>query len=361
MKKVLIVFNHPAPYKVRLFNEISKSLDLTVIFERNKNSNRSKSFYCEDKYLFKTAKIHGLKIGEENILSCGVKNHIKKNKYDLIVMNGYSQFAEIKAIRYMQKKNIPYALFINGGIIKEKEYSWKKNLKTSLISKAKFYLSPDEESNKYLIYYGAKSESIFNYPYSTIYEKEILKEPHNDLDFSKIKEEFGLKGNRVFVSAGQFIKRKNYQALIENWKDMPSDHYLYIFGDGKEKNRCKKIIKELHLNNVVLHGFLPKDKLLKVFSVSDYFVFPSNEDIYGHVINESLSQGLPVISNININSSKKLINKNNGVLTDDFSATNILSSLEKIKRPCFEDCINVAKENTIEKMSKTITKVLMDN
>ena len=362
MKKVLIVFNHPAPYKVRLFNELTKNIDLTVIFERGKNKDRSKTFYSENSYKFKTVKVKGLKIGNENFLSSGVKNHIKNNKYDLIVMNGYSQFAEMKAIRFMQKRNIPYSLFINGGIIHQNEPNWKKNLKTSYISKASFYLSPDKESNKYLVYYGAKENKIFNYPYSTIYESEILNQKPDQETINKIRNQYSLVGEKVFVSAGQLIKRKNYQTLIENWKDMPVDYHLHIFGDGKEHDLYNKIIKELQLNNVHLHMFLPKEELLKIFSVCDVFVFPSNEDIYGHVINEALSQGLPVISNLNVNSAKKLLNEKTGVLTSDFTAKNLLKlSKEVEERTTFEDCINVSKNNTIEKMVTSITKVLIEN
>lgn len=362
MKKVLIVFNHPAPYKVRLFNELSKNFDLTVIFERDGNKDRSKTFYSENKYQFKTAKICGLKLGNENILSNGVKRHIKKNKYDLIVMNGYSKLAEMKAIRYMQKRAIPYALFINGGIIHDNESNWKKNLKTSYISKAKFYLSPDEESNKYLEYYGADKSKIFGYPYSTVYEKEIISSKPSESEKSDIRNKYGLVGKKIFVSAGQLIKRKNYQPLIENWKDMPEDHHLYIFGDGKERTHYVKIIKELQLNNVHLQKFLPKEDLFKVFSASDIFVFPSNEDIYGHVINEALSQGLPIISNLNVNSAKKLLNESNGELTSDFSAKSILEIAKRFEKDLvFEACVKVAKENTIEKMAAAITKVLIEN
>ena len=60
MKKVLIVFNHPAPYKVALFNELSKYFDLTVIFERSKERDRSKAFYFEKEYAFKTVSIKGI-------------------------------------------------------------------------------------------------------------------------------------------------------------------------------------------------------------------------------------------------------------------------------------------------------------
>lgn len=362
MKKVLIVFNHPAPYKVRLFNELAKEMDLTVIFERSKNKDRSKSFYFENDYKFKTVKIHGLKLGNENILSNGIIKHIKKNNYDLIVMNGYSQFAEMKAIRYMQKRHVPYSLFINGGIIHKNETRWKKSLKSSYISKASFYLSPDSKSNKYLTYYGAKESCIFNYPYSTIYENEVAHKKLSSDEIQKLRSEYQIVGDKVYVTAGQLIKRKNYQTLIESWKNMPSNYHLYIFGDGKEKRHYKRIIEELPVKNVHLRDFLPKDKLLEVFSGSDVFIFPSNEDIYGHVINEALSQGLPVISSTNVNSATKLIGKSTGCLTNDFNAENIIKLTKEIEGNCtFESCVKVAKENTIEKMAHSISKVLLEN
>ena len=107
MKKILIVFNHPAPYKVRLFNELSKVFDLHVIFERDSASDRNKNFYFEEEYQFTTHKIKGIKLGRENFLSYGVKKHLKHNRYDLVIMNGYSQIPEMNAISYLKKKKIP--------------------------------------------------------------------------------------------------------------------------------------------------------------------------------------------------------------------------------------------------------------
>ena len=134
MKKVLIVFNHPAPYKVRLFNELSKFFELHVIFERDSASDRNKDFYFEENFNFIEHKIKALKLGRENLLSSGVKNHIRDNQYDLIIMNGYSQFSEMKAISYMKKKNIPYVLYINGGKIKKESFIKKAIKKLAKIN-----------------------------------------------------------------------------------------------------------------------------------------------------------------------------------------------------------------------------------
>ena len=202
MSKVLIVFNHPAPYKVKLFNELAKHIDLTVIFERDSASDRNKNFYDEKDYLFKTVKIGGLKVGRENRLSSAVLKHIKHNKYDLIIMNGYSMFPEMKALNYLIKNNIPYTLYINGGIAKEKESSLKRKLKTKYISNAKYYFSPDENSNKYLEFYGADQSKIYNYPYSTIYAKEVLAVPYDKDAKKEMRLGSAILEEKVFVSCG---------------------------------------------------------------------------------------------------------------------------------------------------------------
>lgn len=358
MKKVLVVFNHPAPYKVRLFNELSKTFDLHVIFERDSASDRNKAFYFEEKYSFTTHKIKGIKLGRENFLSSGVKKHLKGNKYNLVIMNGYSQFSEMKAIRYLKKANIPYVLYINGGTIKKHESFIKKSLKKRYISGAKCYFSPDEESNKYLLYYGA-SNKILNYPYSTIYESEIISNKPNK---ESLRKELGLNFEKVFVSSGQLIKRKNYLSLVNEWAKFPKTYGLILIGDGKQRKEIEHLIRKLNLSNVKITGFLKRDVMFNYFKSADAFLFPSKEDIYGHVINESLSQGLPVISTNKVNSANKLIKRGeNGFLLEKLEGPDFQKAIDDLlKIDAFNACINTAKENTIEKMAKRHEEMFLE-
>ena len=362
MYKILFVFNHPAPYKVRLLNELAKSYDLTVIFERDGNKDRNKEFYSEHKYNFKTVEIKGIKLGKENIFSFGVKNHLKKNKYDLIIMNGYSNFSEMFALKYLKKHNIPYAMYINGGIINEKEPKWKKNMKTYYLSNAKYYFSPDENSNKYLIYYGADSSKIFNYPYSTIYENEIVNEK-TEVNEKELREKYQLSDSKIFISVGQLIPRKNYLELIKFWKEYEIKDTLMIIGEGEEKQKILDYIKENHLSNVILPGYLKREEFFKLFRISTAFIFPSKEDIYGHVINEALSQGLPVITSSHVNSGLHLIkNKVNGFILEEINSKKTLEALEYcLANNMKEACIKTAKENTIEKMNEAHIKIIEEN
>lgn len=360
MSKVLIVFNHPAPYKVKLFNELAKYIDLTVIFERDKASDRNKSFYEEKEYKFKLVKISGLKLGRENIISGGIIKHLKKNEYDLIIMNGYSQFAEMKTISYLVKHNTPYTLYINGGIVKTKESKFKRKLKTKYISRANNYLSPDENSNHYLVYYGADKSKIYNYPYSTIYAEEILKSPVNQEHKFELREETNIREEKVFVSCGQLIKRKNYLELIKKWQEVNPNYGLYIIGDGKEKQHLENYIKENKIHNVHLLGYMKRKDLFNFYHLSDAFIFPSDEDIYGHVINEAMSQGLPVISTPNVNASRKLIKDGyNGYIIQSLENEGLSKAIDNIiKDNLSNNALETARENTIEKMVEVHLDIL---
>ncbi len=351
MKKILIIFNHPAPYKVRLFNELSKYFEVHVIFERNKTGGRNKNFYFEKEYRFFNHKVKGIPLGKENFISNRIVRHISLRNYDLVIMNGYSTFAEMKTIRFLKKHDIKYALYINGGIVKENECKLKKAIKTKCISGACAYFSPDENSNKYLIHYGANKASIYNYPYSTIYENEITKLP-------KVP---GIRVfDKVFVSSGQLIKRKNYVSLIKEWKNYPENYGLYLLGEGKERKKIDRYIRKNHMKNIILLGFLPRNKMLDFINDSDVFLFPSNEDIYGHVINESLSQGVPVISSNKVNSAIKLIsNKQNGFILNKLDGKELKDAIDFcLKNDLSSNCVSIAKENTIEKMVEAHINIL---
>ena len=356
MKKVLIVFNHPAPYKVRLFNELSKSFDLHVIFERDSAKDRDSKFYFENEYNFTTFKIKGLKCGTENLISSGIKKHLKRNRYDLVIMNGYSKFAEMTAISYLKKKHIPYVLYINGGVIK-KESSFKKKIKSHYIAGAYAYFSPDENSNNYLTHYGAEKTKIFNYPYSTIFEKEILNSKPNK---QAIQNELDINYEKVFVSSGQLIDRKNYLSLVKEWEKFPENYGLFLIGEGNQRKQIETIINAKNIKNVVLTGFLGRNEMFKYFQAADAFLFPSKEDIYGHVINESLSQGLPVISTNKVNSANRLIKDGiTGYVLDDLSGEKFNNAVKEILgKDLFNNCIAVSKENTIEKMAECHVKMI---
>lgn len=356
--KIFFAFNHPAPYKVRTFNVLSKELDIFVVFERAKAKNRPLSFYNCNQYDFPHVFLKRGAFGDEQSNTGELKKYIKEhhNEYDIIVMNGYSTITEMRTIRYLIKHNIPYVLQINGGVIR-KENKLKKKIKTYFISHAWKYMSPGDEADKYLINYGAKKEDIFHYPYSTLEAKDVLDAPISEEEKKKIKEEFHLPESPLYVTAAQFIERKNNAYLIKLFSKVKGN--LVIAGEGKERPLYEQIIQENHLNNVELRAFLKKDQLYRLLQGCDYFVTLSKEDIYGHSILEALANGIPVISSDRVVSSRQIIKDGyNGYLVDIENEEQILSSFENIQKIVNTNCVESAKTYTIENSAKEIANIL---
>lgn len=357
--KVLIVFNHPAPYKVLIFNELSKYVDLTVLFERSKAKNRPAEFYSENKYDFKSITLTDSYIGNEGSLSNKVRSYIKEHhqEFDLIVMNGYSHAAEFKAIKYMAKHNIPFTLLINGGVIHSKEFFLKRNFKRSLVIPAANYISPSKKSDEYLIYYGANPDKIYRYPYSNISDKNILKKK---VDKLAIRKKYNLPLNeKLFVNASQFISRKNNMQLLNIFKNRKE--HLLIVGDGEEKELYLDFIKSNNMSNVTILPFKEKNELFEILSGCDAFITLAKEDIFGHTILEALACGIPVISSDKVNSALEFIeNGKNGYVVSLDNNDEINIAIDKVLDIPFENTIKTVEGYTVEASGRELARIFKE-
>lgn len=352
--KVFWLFNHPAPYKVDFFNVLGKDCEIHAVFERARESGRNAEFYKSKPERFTQTICSPLPLGGRNNWTRQPIRILKKDKWDIVVLNGWSTFSEMNAISYCKNHKIPYVFYINGGIKPEKESGWKYKLKRRYISGAYAYLCPDESSKDYLIHYGAEEKRIFIYPYSSIFEVSIVKNIDTYAHRRRERAKAGFDFPHLFISSGQFIPRKNYEQLITLWKDLPDDYALLITGEGPLKEKYESLIDELGLKNrVFLSPYIPHEQLLETFRFCDGFVFTSKEDIYGHVINEALSQGLPVVSSNKVNAAKHLIeNGKNGFLVDLEDKEQIKEAIMGIQEDMRAAARDVARENTIEKSAR---------
>ncbi|MCR4879633.1 MAG: glycosyltransferase family 4 protein [Bacilli bacterium] len=356
--KVLVVFNHPAPYKVKLFNELAKSVDLDVIFEIKKAKNRTASFYKYNKYHFNVIKLRLHPIGKENVFGGALARYIKHHyqEYDHIIMNGYSQFAEMKAIRMMNRHSIPFILMINGGII-HKENRIKKNIKTKYISSAKMYFSPNEESNRYLEYYGADKSKIKLFKYSNIMASEINHTPLPEDVKTQICLKYHLPYGKIYINPGQFIPRKNNEQLLHIFKDRQET--LLLVGRGPLQKKYESYIKENNIHNIFIMDYLEEPQIKEVMKCATALITLSKEDIFGHTVLEALSSGLPVISSDKVVSSLEMIHNGvNGYIVSLDKEDEINDAINNVLNLDYNDIINSLNNHTIEQTSIDIIKGL---
>lgn len=354
--KILYLTNLPSPYRVDFFEELGKLCKLTVLYERKKADNRDGKWLSSRGKNYKEVFLSGINVGNEAALSLDVIKWLKK-EYDLIIIGGYSTPTGMIAMEYLRIKKIPFILNSDGGFIK-KDSQLRYRIKKYFISKATFWLSTGKYTNDYLKYYGAMDENIYTYPFTSLKQKQIMRQPIKVIEKFKVREKLDIKEEKIIVSVGQFIHRKGFDVLLKATAGLPNDVGVYIIG-GEPTEKYLELKKKLDLTNVHFIGFQKQQKISDYYLAADLFVLPTREDIWGLVINESMAHGLPVITTNKCVAGLELVKEGvNGfiIACNDENTLN-----QKIKEVLYDrdlsnkmgrESLNKIKTYTIENMAE---------
>jgi glycosyltransferase involved in cell wall biosynthesis len=106
----------------------------------------------------------------------------------------------------------------------------------------------------------------------------------------------GLSGC-VFLYVGRLWQGKGIDSLIDAYATLRAlnvDCSLVLVGTGTDEERHRA--RTRGLAGVIFAGFVEGSELRAWYSAADVFVFPTVGDPYGHVVQEAMASGLPVIT-----------------------------------------------------------------
>lgn len=358
--KVLFLTNIPSPYRVDFFNELGKYCDLTVLYERKKADDRE--WLNKKSINYKSIFLNGIKKGNDTALCLGVIKYLSQ-KFDHIIIGGYSTPTGMLAILYLRFINKEYILNCDGGFIRKDEKNVNYELKKYFISRANCYLSTGKVCTDYLLYYGAEKNKIHFYPFTSLYEKDILERTLSVDEKELLKSELDIHDKKIVICVGQMIHRKGIDILLNAASNVSNDVIFYIVG-GKPTEEYKKIINNLNLKNVRFLDFMQKNILFKYYQIADLFVLPTREDIWGLVINEAMANGLPIITTNKCVAGEELINQN-GILIESEDVESLSNNINKIlfddllQKEYANNSLQIIRNFTIENMASRIYQILL--
>lgn len=354
--RVLFLTNVPSPYRVDFFNELGKKCDLTVLFETQSAKSRDSKWVAEEFKNFKGIFLKGIRCGEAEALCPGVVKYLNKKRFDHIIVGIYSSPTGMLAIETMKMKKIPFILSSDGGIVKE-ESDKKRKFKKHFIAAASMWLSTGTQTTEYFKYYGAKTEKIFVYPFTSVLEKDVLNLPVEKGEKVQLRKKLNITEQYVVLSVGQFIPRKGFDLLMNSCEGLSKNIGVYIVG-GEPTEEYINLKEKLHLTNFHFVPFMEHDKLAEYYKSADLFVLPTREDIWGLVINEAMAYGLPVFTTDKCVAGVEMINGNGAVYPVD---VNWKSAIEEWIEKCKgygNKSIDIAHCYTIEKMASCHISIL---
>lgn len=275
-----------APYTINLFNEISRSVDLCVVLNDVKEANRNDDWNIISSDNFKLYRID--------------KDFVKKIKefakeYDIFVDGQYLSIYGYIANREFKKQNKKTVMAADGGNAKDRGFIIN-GIMSFLMNQHGHFLSSSTITDRYFKFYKVDENKIMHYRFTSLFDKDIIENKNMSSNKEKYRKELGIN-NFMLLSVGRPIKVKGFNILLDAYMmtGLTDKIDLYIVG-GKPQEDIQKIVDDNNLVNVHFVGLLSTKELNKYYAAADTSIICSRGDVWGLVVNESLSFGVPVIS-----------------------------------------------------------------
>ena len=291
--KILFIVNIPSPYRVDFFNELGKFCKLTVAFEGITATDRDNKWKYGELKTFKPVFMQGIRVKSDRFFCIEIISMLKQ-KWDFIVLGGYSSPTTMLTIEYLKAHKKPFFIEVDGGFIK-KESKLKYFFKKHFISAASGWFSTGNATTKYLTHYGADKNRCYVYPFTSLFQQDLLQADKLRKCKKALRDELNMSEEKIVVAVGRFIYGKGFDILLEATPDIMGNCGIYIIG-GIPTKEYQRIVKEKKLSNVHFIEFKSKSVLLRYYAAADIFVLPTRSDAWGLVINEAMAHSLPIVT-----------------------------------------------------------------
>lgn len=242
-----------------------------------------------------------------------LKQILKSEKFDFIIVNGYADVLRLRTILYAKSQGIPYAIETDTQLNIPSSFL-KRNIKRALL---KYVFSGNvwgfaggSRQKVLFSHYGMKPERIRVLPMTVDVERfrqKCAQLPGRE----ELKAENGFAGKKVALYVGRFAEEKNLPTLLQaatQLKNKGRDFALCLVGKGEQKTELEAFCQKNDLQEQVRFvDYMLFDRLVGYYKTADVLVLPSRFEPWGLVVNEALSCGLPVIASQRVGAVDDLI------------------------------------------------------
>jgi glycosyltransferase involved in cell wall biosynthesis len=155
----------------------------------------------------------------------------------------------------------------------------------------------------------------------------------------------------TFLYVGRLVEGKGVDYLLEAFARVRArrhDCSLVLVGGGGAESRLRHIA--LGVPDVHFAGFCEGDVLANWYAAADVFVFPTLGDPYGHVVQEAMAAGLPVVSTTSAGDiADRVVPGRTGYLVPPRDATALASRMLELRdQPELRRCLGDNGQRRVE-------------
>lgn len=291
-----------------------------VMYYNGQNQDTVETIFFDENLSLKIIRIKGFGCFHEGFFPT-LKRYI--DDYDIIQVTEYLSFTSCYLNMFYNKKIInyqgPYFFLDNKRyelrmkVLELLLGNFTNKCKLKVITKSKLaedYMIKKGISNVTTIGVGLDIENLI--------QKDIKNDFINELILSS-------ETNKHILYVGRIEPRRNIEFLITVFGlvcKKNNNCKLILIGTGKDEyvEKCKLLAKELGVyDNILWCNKISQNELGYIYSNSNIFVFPTNYDIFGMVLLESMYFKLPIITTLNGGSSTLISDGYNGLILEELN------------------------------------------
>lgn len=220
--------------------------------------------------------------------------HLKEQKYDVIICNRFKTISMLLLLQRMVKT--PLCIGISH-VIGEYDRKYRQLQIKGLSNKNWHFIGVSQAVQNYLI----QLQCGFTHENTTAIPNAIdaVKADLSQLERNTARVKLGLPIDaKIIGTIGQLFPRKGHRFLIEALFKIRNQHpnaHIAIIGKGQEESKLKALINELGLaDQVHLLGF--RENALQFVKAFDIWAMPSLKEGLPLALLEGISGHLPVIA-----------------------------------------------------------------
>ncbi len=325
--QVLLITNIPTPYRIPLFNEINRQLlargiAFKVVFAALGYARRKWQIdmaQCS----FPWAVLGGGRVPSRNPESAmftysGLGRLLRSDPHALYVVGGFSVATTWLRLAALLRRTRYY---IWSGAIERKGRpdSWVRRWhRRWLVGGASGFVAYGVRAGEYLVGLGADASRVFigiNTVDTAYFHREVSL--HREAQAPSVGDA------RHILYVGNLEAGKRLDHLLEVTRLLAqsrSDFVLDIVGSGSQEGHLRELADRLGIaGRVHFHGFVQRPEVARHLARAACFVFPSEYDIWGLVLVEAMSAGLPCVASFHAGATSDLIEDGVTGFAVDFS------------------------------------------
>jgi len=304
-KRLVILTEIIAPYRIPVFNAIAKQsdVDLHVIFlsETDLSLRQWHVYKNEIRFSYEVLPAWRRRLGRYNmLLNSGVGAALRAARPDAVLCGGYNYFAAWQAAFWCRRHSVPLLLWSEStGQDVRHGFGPVEFAKIRFCGLCRAFVAAGTTSRDYLRVLGAEEGSIFVAPDAVDNDLYSSSAEKARQCADEVRARHGLP-DRYFLCVTRLVKEKGVFDLLAAYSKLDestrSQIGLVFAGDGSARAELVQQAASIVPGTIKFCGWVHREQVPEIYALAEALVFPTHSDPWGLVVNEAMACGLPVIA-----------------------------------------------------------------